>query len=120
MQLPLSFWAKRFALQVIVWMIAVIFMVVVGVGLWYPASRWLFADGWQWASKAMWLKAILGAVPIGVMIGGLFTLYEWLQHTTAQLPKKIVVGIAVALFLVMGVMAKGIDGMHWLIKQWDF
>lgn len=116
MNLPLTFWCKRFVLQAAVWTLAILAIIGIGVGLIYPTSRWLFADGWQWMPRQKWVTGVLGSVPIGIMIGGLFTLYEWLQHATALLPKKIVISVVVVFFLVVIVMDKGIDGARGFIK----
>ena len=57
MNLSLPFWCKRFALQAVVWSLAILAIIAINVGLIYPASRWLFADGWQWMPLERWVNS---------------------------------------------------------------
>ena len=100
MNLPLTFWCNRFALQAAVWTLAILAIIDIGVGLIYPASRWLFADGWQWMPLQKWVGWLLMAAVTGPLPGGFFTLGEWLQHAQSSRVQKLVISFVVISTLV--------------------
>ena len=116
MKLPLSFWAKRFMLQAVVWIFGVMAITLIGGGLGYPLMRWLFADGWQWMPFDKWLTYVLGGIPIGFMAGGFMTLGEWLQHTDARFVQKLLASLMVVPCLI-GLMMLGIRVVHWVVSS---
>jgi hypothetical protein len=101
MDLPMIFWLQRFALQALVWTIGILAMAAIAVGLVYPASRWLFADGWQWMPFEKRVKFLLVCIPGGILCGGLFTLCDWLEHGDADLVLKVVVSSIVISSIVL-------------------
>jgi hypothetical protein len=115
MKLPPFFWIKRFSLQASLWAIAVMFGTSL-LGLWYPTSHWLFADGWQWMPFDKWLTYALGGIPIGFMAGGFMTLGEWLQHTDARFIQKLLTSLTVVPCLI-GLMMLGIRVVHWVVSS---
>ena len=100
MKLPLSFWAKRFMLQAVVWIFGVIAIVVVGGGIGHPLMMRLFADGWQWMPFDKWLMYVLFSIPGGLFAGSLFTYGEWLQHDSSTLKQRIIVLSLILLVVV--------------------
>lgn len=100
----------------LLWIIAFIFLVLVGA-LAAPFLRWIFYSGWEWMPLWKLLRYVFGMIPIGVMAGGMFTLYEWWQHADASLPRKILVTIVVVASLIL-VMNEGIDGIFWIMDHW--
>ena len=118
MNLSLKFWCKRFALQAAVWSLAILAIIAINVGLIYPASRWLFADGWEWMPLEKWLKYVLLCIPGGIFCGGLFTLGDWLEHGDAGPVRKVIVSSVVVASLVLICIVLGSRAVLGFVSLW--
>lgn len=115
MKLSPTFWGMRF-MWVALWMsLALTIAGGLGLGLWYPISRWIFADGWQWMPLERWLKYALLCIPGGIFCGGLFTLGDWLEHGEAGPVRKVIVSSVIVASLVLICIVLGSRAVFWVI-----
>ena len=105
MRPPAYWWVARFAQCALVFAVGFAFSAALVVGLWPPFYVWLTHDEWHWTPLTRWLRyVVLGAFG-GVMVGGLWTTYEWVVQTpSSTLRKAVVIAVAglVYVFLLSG------------------
>lgn len=74
---------------------------VIFAGIWPPIYSWLMIDAWHWMPINIWFRYAIGGFTLGFEIGALFTLYIWLQQTSASLLVKTLT----AIFTIAGASA---------------
>ena len=95
MRPPAYWWVARFVQCALVFAVGLAFSAALVVGLWPPFYAWLAYDEWQWMPFTRWLRYVVAGGLFGVMVGGLWTTYEWLVQTpSSSLTKTMVIAAA--------------------------
>ncbi|QGW83549.1 hypothetical protein [Variovorax paradoxus] len=100
-------WIATFLLLALIFGLAFALGMALMLGIVIPAYLWLLTDIWQWTPVNRWLRFVVLAAIGGVLMGALFTNYQWLVHTSSSLARKVVTtALVVVIYITLLVVLR--------------